>query len=277
MVKIVASLMVVLAVGIFAIQIFHRKGTSESGTRLMVFCAAGIQKPAVAIAHQYLEEYGVEVQLQFGGTGTLLSQVQISNQGDLFIAADDSAVQSARDSGAVVEVIPLARQYPVMAVASGNPKGVATLHDLLREDIRVAVGNPEATSIGKATKRGLGDEWAALAGKVAVMKPTVTEIAADLKVGAVDVAVIWNSTIPQFKGLEAIRIPEFDAETDNVSVTVLTASKQPAEALKFARYLAAPEKGQSVFKAMGFETISNAKGRLTHRPNETEGDVALSN
>ena len=198
MVKIVASLMVVLAVGIFAIQIFHRKGTSESGTRLMVFCAAGIQKPAVAIAHQYLEEYGVEVQLQFGGTGTLLSQVQISNQGDLFIAADDSAVQSARDSGAVVEVIPLARQYP-------------------------------------------------------------------------------NSTIPQFKGLEAIRIPEFDAETDNVSVTVLTASKQPAEALKFARYLAAPEKGQSVFKAMGFETISNAKGRLTHRPNETEGDVALSN
>ena len=38
----------------------------------MVYCAAGIKKPVAEAAERYREEFGVEVQLQYGGTGTLL-------------------------------------------------------------------------------------------------------------------------------------------------------------------------------------------------------------
>ena len=85
------------------------------------------------------------------------------------------------------------------------------------------------------------------------MKLSVTELAQDLQVGAVDAAVIWNSTVPLFDGLEAIRVAPFDAEIDTVSASVLTASEKNAEALRLVRYLSDPEKGGAVFRRMDFE------------------------
>lgn len=250
---IVVLLIVVCFLGITRI---HR-GTSvaSTGRPLMVYCAAGIKKPVEAIAKQYEEEFGIVIQLQYGGTGTLLSQLLIAKQGDIFIAADDGAVESAREKGAVREAIKLAIQYPVIAVQPGNPKGIKNFDDLLRDDVRVAISNPEAASIGKRTREAAGDRWEILQSKVTVMKPTVTELALDLKVGAVDAAVIWNSTVPQFAGLEAVEIPEFNEQKDNVSATILNVCDQPQAALKFARYLVAPEKGGAVFTEKGFNVV----------------------
>ena len=75
---------------------------------------------------------------------------------------------------------------PVIAVATGNPKNISTLDDLMRDDVRVSVGNPIAASIGKATRRGMGARWDEFAKKATVMKPTVMKIALDLQLGAVD-------------------------------------------------------------------------------------------
>ena len=65
------------------------KPAKTSAASLTVFCAAGIKKPVEEIAAAYQKETGTEVRLQYGGTGTLLSQLKITKQGDLFIAADD--------------------------------------------------------------------------------------------------------------------------------------------------------------------------------------------
>jgi molybdenum ABC transporter molybdate-binding protein len=256
--KALIAILVALAIGIGALVLVHhggRTGSGGGGSALAVYCAAGLKEPVSAIAERYEDELGVEVNLQFGGTGTLLGQLQVAKKGDLFIAADDLAVAKARESGVGQEVIPLVRQYPVIAVAAGNPKQVAGIDDLMREDVRVAVANPEAASIGKATRAALADRWEPLAERVTVMKPTVTELAADLAVGAVDVAVVWNSTVPQFEGIEAVEAPGFTARVDTVSAVVLAATGQAPAALRFARYLAAPGKGGAVFEAKGFEAI----------------------
>ncbi len=257
-----AALLICLAIGLAAIAIFHKESTPSpiSGSKsLTVYCAAGIKKPVEAVAKKYREEFGVEVQLQYGGTGTLLSQIRVAKRGDVFIAADDGSVKDAQKFGAVNEVVQLALQYPVIAVASGNPKQIKSVKDLLRDDVKVAIANPEAASIGKITKRAMGADWEALEKNVAVMKPTVTEITADLTIGAVDAAVVWNSTVPQFKGVEAIKVPEFNDHTEHVSATILTASTQPTAALHFARYLVAPEKGGAIFKEKGFDPVEGDK------------------
>ncbi len=256
--KAALAILVALALGIGLLLLAHRGGNSGSGDgrqSLMVFCAAGIKNPVSAAAERYRDEFGVEVGLQYGGTGTLLSQLQVARQGDLFIAADELSIAKGREAGVALEVIALCVQYPVIAVPIGNPKNITGLADLFREDVRVAVANPEAASIGKRTRAALGERWDELAARVVVMKPTVTELAADLSIGAVDAAVLWNSTVPQFKGLEAVAVPEFSDQRDTVSVAVLASSTGPAGALKFARYLAAPEKGGRLFEEMGFETI----------------------
>lgn len=250
------AIIVAIGVLLFAIVSLQNKSTrtvEEKGSTLMVFCAAGIKKPVAKIAEDYEKEFGVTIQLQYGGTGTLLSQVLVAKRGDIFIAADDGAVESAREREAVKEAVKLAIQYPVIGVKKGNPKNIQSFGDLLREDVRVAIANPEAASIGKRTRKAAGDQWEKLQQHVTVMKPTVTELAADLTVGSIDAAVIWNSTTPQFQELEAIEIPEFNDQKDNVSATILTACDKPQSALKFARYLIAPEKGGKTFTEMGFK------------------------
>jgi molybdate transport system substrate-binding protein len=255
--KKLAAILVVLGIALLALSSLQRKSTSSSanGTtrvKLTVYCAAGLKKPVEAIAKQYQAEEGVEVQLQFGGTGTLLSQIRVAKQGDLFIAADDKSLADARKFDAIHEVLPLVQQHPVIAVAAGNPKDIHTLDDLLREDVRVALANPEAASIGKVVKAVLAEKWEPISKHAVVMKPTVTEITADLSLGAVDASVVWNSTVPQFKGVEAVEVPELQAQKVNASAAVLVASKQPTAALKFARYLTAPEKGAKMFAQQGF-------------------------
>lgn len=253
------AIVIVLLAAIGLLVLNHTGGSRNAGSdggSLTVYCAAGMKVPVSAAADRFQEEFGTKIQLQYGGTGTLLGQLQVARRGDLFIAADDLSILRAREENVIAEVIPVVRQYPVIAVPRGNPKGVRGLEDLFREDLKIAVANPEAASIGKATQAALGDRWDELAGQVAVMKPTVTELAADLTVGAVDAAVVWNSIVPQFKDLEAVTVDAFSSRADTVSAAVLRASTRPAAALKFARYLAAPDKGGAAFRKNGFDHIA---------------------
>lgn len=222
-----------------------------SSRPLVIYCAAGLKKPVEAVVAAYSKELGTEVQLQFGGTGTLLSQIRVAKTGDLFIAADDGAISDAQRFEVIKEAIPFATQTPVIAVKKGNPLAIKTLDDLLRPNVRVALANPEAASIGKITRKALGERWEALAQKATVMKPTVTEISADLSIGAVDAAIVWDSTVAQFTSLEAVAVEALNAAAEHASIGVLTACTQPVEALRFARYLSAPDRGGPVLQQHG--------------------------
>jgi molybdate transport system substrate-binding protein len=233
-----------------------RKNTPASEKpALVVYCAAGIRKPLEAVAAAFAAECGTTVSFQFGGSSTLLSQVQVARSGDLFIAADAQTMETANRNGLTKEVLAFAMQTPVVAVRTGNPKVVASFEDLLRPDVRLALANPETASIGKAVRAAAGVHWEQLAAAVTVMKPTVTEIAADLSLGAVDAAILWDALPSQFSGMEAVHLPEFDAKREPASAGILSASTQPAEALKFARFLAASEKGGLLLKAAGFTPL----------------------
>lgn len=254
--KVIATLLLAAAVGL-AFYAF-RPAESRSTSSLTAYCAAGLKKPIEAIAAAFEKETGTRIQLQFGGTGTLLSQLRIAKKGDLLISADDAALADARKLDVIREVLPLALQHPVIAVAKGNPRAITTLADLEKPDIKLALPNPEAASIGKVAMKILGARWQTLAKKAAVMKPTVTEIAADVKLGASDAAIIWDSTAPQFD-LEIIKVPEFSDHAEKASAAVLASARSSAEALKFARYLAAPEKGGSILAQQGFQAVSGDK------------------
>ena len=79
-----------------------RQAPSSKRT-LMVYCAAGMKQPVEHIAHQYEKETGARIELQFGGTGTLLSQLRIAKKGDLFIAADEDSFEEAKKLGVIEE------------------------------------------------------------------------------------------------------------------------------------------------------------------------------
>ena len=225
---------------------------------LLVYCAAGLKPAVEAAAADYQREQKVSVQLQYGGSGTLLSNLKVSRRGDLFIPADTSFVELGRSNGLLAEVMPVARMSAVIAVARGNPKGIGSARDLLRDGVRVSLGNPESVAIGAVARTALvrSGDWPALSARAVVFKPTVNDVANDVKLGAVDAGIVWDATLRQYPELEAVRVPELATARSEVSVCVLRSSTQPTEALRFARYLSARDRGLRRFQEVGFEGVA---------------------
>ncbi|MCK6473957.1 MAG: molybdate ABC transporter substrate-binding protein [Planctomycetes bacterium] len=253
-------------------------GGGDAGETLVMYCAAGIKEPVEKIAKDYQAEYGVEVQLQYGGSGTLLSTMQVARSGDLYLAADASYIEIAHDKNLLDETLPLAWQHPVIAVRPGNPKHILSVKDLAREDVKIALANPEAASIGKQTQKLLekSGDWTAIKAAVearGVFKPTVNEVANDVALQTVDAGVVWNSTAAMYKDVEMVDASPFKENRCNITVSVLRSCKQPTAALRFLRYLGARDKGLVVFREMGFEPVEGDEWAETPELNFFSGGV----
>ncbi len=239
---------------------FNPWRASGRGEPLMVHCAAVMAAPMEAIAAAYEKETGVRVQLQFGGSGTLMSGIKVSGQGDLFFAADQSYLEMAREDGLIVEAAELVRLTPVLAVAKGNPKGIAGVDALANEGIRVSMANPDAASIGRVIKEVLVERgmWSAVEANVTrlgVFKPSVNDVANDVKLGATDVAVVWDAVVLQYPELEAVAIAGAEQHVQSAGLGVLTTSKNPDGARRFMQYVAASDRGLEVLKGRGYSVV----------------------
>lgn len=196
MVGLAFLLSILFLVSLVALLMFNEKSPGSGGKAkaapLVVFCAAGIKPPIEAIAAEYQQAYGITVQLQYGGSQTLLAGIEVARRGDLYLPADETYVAAARAKGLVAEALPLAKMTAVLAVRKGNPKNIRRLADLMRSDIAVAQATPEAAAIGQAVRAALekSGQWEALRQKTRVFKPTVNDVANDLKLGTVDAGFI---------------------------------------------------------------------------------------
>ena len=260
-----------VAVGVLVVLLRLGGPGHETGTRkLSLHCAAGLRVPVEEIAQRYEREYGIKISLQYGGSNSLLNQIEVNkfDTADLFLAADASYATQARTKGLAAECLPVAYQRPVIAVRQGNPKKIATLVDLFAEDVSVALADPTQAAVGKATRKALekitvGDtnRWLQLEQHVTargVFKPTVNDVAADVKLGSVDAGIVWDATasMPGFREqLQVVEVPELETDPDPVTLCVLNSSPQPTAALRFARYLTAGDRGLPVFQEYGLTPV----------------------
>ena len=226
-------------------------GPGEEG--LLVHCAAGLRKPMTEIARQYEEQFGVEVHLQFGGSGALVSQLELAG-GDLYLPADQSYIDLAREKGLVEDAFAAACLTAGMVVAEGNPKGLKELADLSRTDLKISLAEKSA-SVGQFTWMVLEQEELLdeMISNVVVTKPTVNAIVQDVAIGAVDVTLAWDAVAGSSPEVEWIAVPEFSKRVRRASVGVLTSSKNTAGALHLAQYITARDQGRKVFQEQGFE------------------------
>ncbi|MBL9144780.1 MAG: molybdate ABC transporter substrate-binding protein [Verrucomicrobiaceae bacterium] len=226
--------------------------SGSSKAPLLVHCAASLKAPVEAIVRDYEKEEGVTVRLQFGASQTLLAGVEVSKTGDLYLPADDSYLAPAKEKQLVTTTIPIATQTAVLVVKKGNAKAVKSLADLQRAEVRLAIANPDAAAIGKLLRAELGDTWKALAAKAVLTGATVTEAANAVKVDSADAAFIWDAMLPQYPDFEVVTAPECSKVKAQVAVGLLTCAPDSAAAMRFARYLAAKDKGLLVFQKQGF-------------------------
>jgi molybdenum ABC transporter molybdate-binding protein len=230
---------------------------ADAKSPLVVYCAASNKSVIEAIRADYEKAYQVPLQIQYGASQTLLAALEVAKAGDLYLPADDSYLKLARDRDLLADEYPLARMQAVVAVPKGNPKKIKRLADLLTGDVRIAQANPEGSAIGKMTKDllSLSGDWDKLHARTTVYKTTVNEVAADVKVGAVDAGIVFDAVLHDYPTLEAVRVPELEQAVAQIAVGVLKGSRQPKQARHLARYLAASDKGLARYKEFGFEPV----------------------
>lgn len=253
-------LLISLVVATGLVTALLKMGSSSASTTLVIYCAAGAQRPMARIAQAYEQHYGVGVQLQYGGSGTLLGNLRLTDHADLFLAADRSYIARARRMGWVVEAFPLVNQRPVVLVPKGNPKQLESLADLGRTDLRLSLANPSTAAIGKQTQRilataGLWEHVRDLVQRQGVFKPSVTDVANDVRLGAVDAAVVWDNVAAHYPNLAALHFPEFDEAEEHITIALLTSSSDPSAARHFIRYLTARDRGLRIFAEMGYDVV----------------------
>jgi len=241
-----------LTFGVVAI-IRGPRSSQRGPSPLLVYVAASLKTPLEQIAADYLHETSTRVELSFGGSQTLLANIEITQRGDLYLPADDSYLALAKEKKLLRETFPLAEQSAVLAVPKGNPKRIRTLDQLSGSSIRLSQANPDTAAIGKLLRAATEASglWQTLSNRTIVFKPTVVDAANDVKLGAVDGAFVWDSMERQYPDLEFIRMNELTNVRAKVAVAVLAASKQPEAALRLARFIAS-DKGLKHFAQTGF-------------------------
>ncbi|MCX7825008.1 MAG: substrate-binding domain-containing protein, partial [Verrucomicrobiae bacterium] len=234
-----------------------RSRTTAPAAPLRVFCGAALKPPVEQIAQEYERAYKVPVELQYGPSQTLLASIEVTKVGDLYIPGDDSFLKLAREKDLIAETIPLARMATVVAVRAGNPKNIQSLADLGRADVKLGIPNPDATAVGKLARQALqaAGAWESMEAHATVFKPTPNDIAADVKLGALDAGLVFDAVAKQFADLEIVTLPELAPAVASVSVAVLQSSVQPSAALRFARYLSAADRGLKRFAALGYTVL----------------------
>jgi len=235
-------------------QSSRSRSRSESSEPLMLFCATSNRAVMEAIREDYEQEYHRSVEIQYGPSQTLLSSLEISRAGDLFLPADDSYLELGSEKELIAERLPIARMQAVVAVGRDNPKGIEKFSDLLREDVRLVLTNPESAAIGKLVRdkfQAVG-QWDALEQATTAMRATVHEVANDVVVGAADACIVYDAVLHTYDSLTYIELPELADVSSQIAVGVVSTSAQPQAALHFARYLSSRDRGLNHYREHGF-------------------------
>jgi molybdate transport system substrate-binding protein len=256
-VVVIAAFMVIF-LALFALRSNDRD--SETQQSVVLYCAASNRAVIEACCREYQKSTGRSVQVQYGASQTLLSSIEVSGVGDLFLPADDSYLDIARERSLVTQQRAIATMRAVVAVQKGNPKSIASLEDLMRSDVRLIQANPDAAAIGKVVRDSFTrtGKWDALAKATVAFRTSVTDVANDLVINAADAGIVYDVVLHSYPDLQAVSLPELDEVTSRVSISLLACSQRPEAATHFMNYLTDKDGGLMLYAEYGFDT-ANAK------------------
>ncbi len=220
---------------------------------LLVYSGAGLKKAMQEIKTVYEQNHDVKIDYVYAGSAQLLTQIQLSGKGDVFIVGSTVVYKNAQTKKLAEAPKLVAHHTPCIAVPKGNPKKISTLEDLAKPGTKVILGDPKANAIGLSAQKIIQKNKLPGINKNTVAETsTVNELVMQLAMGQADAAIVTTDSIAGNPKLQAIGIP-LDKNVDQIiPVGVLTYSKSKKEAQSFVNFVASPE-GKNIFKKHGFK------------------------
>ncbi|UCD85304.1 MAG: molybdate ABC transporter substrate-binding protein [Deltaproteobacteria bacterium] len=248
-------------------------GCTEEGPKTLTgFCGAA-SKPAMEEAAKVFEgATGIRVYLNFGGSGTVLSQMKMSKSGDLYIpGSPDYMVKAGKDGVIDPDTVKIISYLvPAILVQEGNPKNIQKLSDLTRPGIRVGTGDPESVCVGLYAYEILGYndliDDVREAGTIVTYAESCSKTASLVALKAVDAILgwrvfsLWHPDTTDVVYLNPEQLPRLSYIPGAISI--FTHDRNSAQ--RFLNFLTSPE-GQEIFIKWGYvATESEAKNFAPH-------------
>jgi len=143
------KLAIYLLLGMMLLLGCQKKDKVGNGS-ITVFCGSA-NKPAMEeIAAKFEREKKIKVNMVFGGSGTLLSQIELSRQGEIYLPGSPDYIIIANRKKLVIEKSDRIVAYlvPAIITPAGNPASIHSLQDLARPKTRIGIGNPKTVCLG---------------------------------------------------------------------------------------------------------------------------------
>ena len=229
---------------------------ADKGESLDVYSAAGLRIAMDEIGQAFEEKYGVKVNYNFAGGAQLLSQMELSKQGDVFVGGSLNDMEIATEKGFTSEYTKVVYHIPAIGVPKGNPANITSLADMAKPGVKLVLGDEKSNAIGKKgakifAKSQLLEE---INNNVVARDATVNEIVTHLAMKQGDAGLIWEDNGVGAKDIEVISIPQEQNVIDKVPVCVLSFSGKSDLAQKFVDYVNSSE-GKAIFVKHGFKPI----------------------
>lgn len=231
--------------------------TNNKKKSLLIYCAAGINKPMEDIGKDFEKEYGVKVQFTYANSSQLISQMEVSHKGDLCVLASDEDYQAANAKSLTLEKKDLVYHVPVIAVTKGNPASITNLKDFSKTGVKIILGDSNSSPLGKIAsklfqKAGIEEQ---VKSNVVATVPTVNEIVSFLSMKKANASIIWeDNALNAKKNIDMIQIAKEENMIKVVPISTLKSTKDKDLATKFMNFTAS-DKEKAIFVKYNLKPI----------------------
>lgn len=220
------------------------------------FCGSASKPAMEEAAAAFEEETGIRVYLNFSGSGTMLSQMKISQSGDLYIPGSPDYMAMAEADGAIdpASVRVISYLVPAILVPEGNPENIRGLSDLARPGVEVGIGNPEAVCVGLYAVEILeyNDLLEEVRPNIVTHAESCAKTASLVALDSVDAIIGWRVFSAWHNTVDAVYLePEQIPRLSYIPAAVSTYAQDRDSAERFIDFLVS-EKGQAIFKKHGY-------------------------
>lgn len=189
-------------------------------------------------------------EFNFAGSSTLVAQIQLGAQADVFASADQRNMQKLLDAGLVDGPSRVfATNRLEIIVPAGNPKGITGLPDLTRPGLVVALCAPVVPCGGYAA---LALQKAGVRVTQASQETDVRGVVSKVALGEADAGIVYATDVKAGGSMVlGISIPDDQNVVARYPIAVLTAAQDRAAAHAFVDFVLSTE-AQRILASFGF-------------------------
>jgi molybdate transport system substrate-binding protein len=247
---ILAALVAVAAAGCSSSSSTSSAPSSSTGT-ITVFAAASLMGTFTQLGKQFEAAHkGDTVKFSFGPSDGLATEITSGAPADVFASASTKTMDTVVTAGDAASPQNFAKNVMEVAVPPNNPANVASVTDLAKSSVKVALCEP-TVPCGVVAAEVFKN--ANITVKPVTLQADVKSVLTQVELGNVDAGMVYvTDVMAAGSKVKGVTIPASDNASTLYPIATISSSKHKSEAQAFVNYVLSPA-GQQVLTAAGFQ------------------------